>query len=101
MALKENDFIEIEYLAKVQDSGIIFDLTNEELAKQHGLYQEKHQYKPIVICLGKNDILKGLDEFLIGKEPGSSYTATLTPEQAFGKKQPGLIKLVPTSIFKK
>ena len=101
MPIKKHDFIEIEYLAKIQDSGLVFDLTNEEAAKQYNLYDPKATYKPIIICLGKNDILKGLDDALEGKEPGSSYTITLAPEQAFGKKQASLIKLVPTSLFTK
>jgi len=98
--IKKNDFIEISYIARVQDTGIVFDLTDEEPAKLHGLYEKGRQYKPIIICLGKNDILKGLDEALEGKEPGKSYTITLPPEQAFGKKEAAMVKLVPTSLFR-
>jgi len=101
MTLKEGDFIEIEYLAKLEDTNTVFDLTNEEDAKKYNLYDSKQTYKPIVICVGKNDILKGLDSALKGKEPGKSYTLTLSPEDAFGKKRTDLIKLVPTSMFRK
>jgi len=99
--IKQGDFIEISYMAKVHETGLVFDLTDEEDAKQHNLYDSSRTYQPIVICIGKNDILKGLDEALIGKEPGKSYTITLPPEQAFGKKSADLVKLVPTSLFHK
>lgn len=98
--IRKGDFIEISYIAKVHDSGIIFDLTDEDAAKEHGLFEQGRQYTPIVICLGKNDILKGLDDALEGKEPGKSYTLTLSPEQAFGKKRTELVKLMPTSLFR-
>ncbi|HLC62868.1 MAG TPA: peptidylprolyl isomerase [Candidatus Nanoarchaeia archaeon] len=99
--IKKGDFIEISYLAKVHDTNLVFDLTDEEDAKTHGLYDKSRTYQPIIICVGKNDILKGLDEELPGKEPGKSYTITLQPEQAFGKKTSNMIKLVPTSLFHK
>src|SRR3989344_1647560 len=101
MQIKKNNFVEIEYLARLQDNNLVFDLTNEEQAKIHGLFDSKRKYKPIVVCIGKQDVIKGLDKELEGKEPGKSYTFTLSPEDAFGKKRTDLIKLVPTSIFRK
>jgi len=97
--LKENDFIEIDYIAKIKDNGI-FDLTKEEIAKENNVYNKDYKYKPVIICLGKGDILKGLDKKLIGKDIGK-YKIELTPEEGFGKKDGKLIKLVPTKEFTK
>jgi FKBP-type peptidyl-prolyl cis-trans isomerase 2 len=44
--------------------------------------------------------LRGIDEFLVGKEPGK-YSVKLSPASAFGLKDPKLIQLVPASKFKK
>ncbi len=100
MKLKKGDFIEIDYIGKIKDENKIFDLTNEEIAKKENIYHKDHEYKPIIICLGFNDIIKGLDEELINKDLGK-YIIEINSEKAFGKKTYDLIKLVPNSIFSK
>jgi FKBP-type peptidyl-prolyl cis-trans isomerase 2 len=100
MKLKKGDFIEIDYIGKIKDENKIFDLTNEEVAKKEKLYHKEHDYKPIIICLGFNDVVKGLDEELINKDLGN-YKIEIKAERAFGKKTYDLIKLVPNSIFER
>ena len=97
--LKENDFIEIDYVARIKDDGI-FDLTKEDIAKENKIYNKDYKYKPVIICLGKKDIINGLDKQLIGKDIGE-YKIEITPEEGFGKKDAKLIKLVPTKEFTK
>ena len=99
MKLKKNDFIEIDYVGRIKDDNKMFDVTSEEVAKRENLYHKEHKYKPIIICLGFNDIIKGLDEELINKDLGK-YVIEIQAEKAFGKKTYSLIKLVPNSIFK-
>ena len=40
---------------------------------------------PVVICIGQNHVVKGLDQAIEGKEPGK-HTIELSAENAFGKK---------------
>ncbi len=101
MKTKSGDFIEIDYTGKLKEENMIFDVTNEDTAKQNNLYHEDHVYKPIIICLGKKDVVKGLDNFLIDKEQNKEYELEIQPEDAFGKKHQELIKLLPTSAFTK
>lgn len=99
--IKKHDFVEIEYTGKLAEEGIIFDTTNEEIAKQNQIYNENANYGPIAICIGEKQILQGLDSKLEAKEVGKNYTIKLTPEEGFGKKSAKLLKLVPLGIFKK
>ncbi len=101
MKTKLGDFIEIDYTGKLKEENIIFDVTNEDTAKQNNLYHENHVYKPIIICLGKKDMVKGLDNFLVDKEQNKEYELEVQPEDAFGKKHQELIKLLPISAFTK
>ena len=96
--MQKNDFIEIEYDAFDKDSGRLVDTTSEKKAKEHKIYQEGVKYGGIIICLGFRDVIKGLDDFIEGKEPGE-YKVELKPEEAFGKKDSGLIKLMPMNAF--
>jgi len=97
--IQKNDFIEIEFTGKDPDNQI-FDTTNPEEAKQIGI-QNPEQIKPMIISVGNQMLLKGLDEELEGKELDKKYSVHLEPEQAFGKRNPQLIKTYPLSAFKK
>ena len=97
--LKEGDFIEVEYIAKIKGTEIIFDLTDEKLAKEKNIFNPDLRYGPIIICLGQKHILIGLDKKLIGKDIGN-FIIDLSAEEAFGKRDPKLIRIYPTSVFK-
>ncbi len=100
MKIKNGDFIELDYIGKIKETNEIFDITNEALAKEKGLYNKNMHYGPIIICIGEHDVVSGLDSNLLDKEPGQ-YSIDLKPEEAFGKKNVKLLKLVPFAIFKK
>lgn len=100
MKIKKHDFIEVEYTGKIKSTNQIFDLTDEKIAKEKNLFNPNIEYNPKVICVGEKFIVAGLDKQLIGKET-KKYTIEIPKEEAFGKKDPKLIKLVSTSIFKK
>lgn len=98
--IKKNDFIEIEYTGKTKDEQMVFDTTDEKLAKEEEIFQKGAQYGSAVICIGQGQIIEGLDNKLVDKEEGKDYTIDLQPEEAFGKKSAKLIQLVPTRKFK-
>lgn len=98
MAIKKHDFVELEYTGKLKEDGFVFDTTDETLAKETGMHTPNTEYGSIIICIGENQVLEGIDKNLIGKEPGD-YTFELGPEDAFGKKDAKLIQLIPTNKF--
>lgn len=97
---KKNDFVEIDYTGRIKEDSTVFDTTEEKVAKENGLYSKGSDYSPIIICIGENRILKWLEEQLIGKEIGKEYTFEISPENAFGRKDPKLIQLIPISRFR-
>jgi len=99
MSMKKKDFVEIEYTGRLQETGQVFDTTDEKIAKESETYNPQAEYNPVIICIGENHILQGIDEFLEGKEPGE-YKVDLTPEKAFGKKNAEYIRMIPISKFK-
>jgi len=98
---KKGDFVEIEYTGMVKDDNSVFDTTSMEIAKKEEFYNPKHEYGARVVCLGQGQLLKGLDDFAIGKEIGKDYEVLIGPEDGFGKKSAKMMKLVPTKIFTK
>lgn len=101
MGLKNGDFVEIEYIAYDKDSGGIFDLTSEEMAKKEGIYDPKAKYGVLVVCIGEGFVLRGLDEALLGKDEGEECEVEIGAEKGFGKRDSKLMKLLSVSIFKK
>jgi len=99
--LKKNDFIEIEYTGTIKDEEMVFDTTDEKVAKDNGIHNEKVKYGPVTVCIGQGQTIPGLDSQLEGKEIGKDYTVEVPPEGAFGKKDPKLVQLIATSKFKK
>lgn len=96
--IKKGDFIQIEYTGRAEAR--VFDTTDEALAKKEGIFREGVPYGTITICVGQGHVLKGLDEDIEGKELNTQYTVKIPPENAFGKKLPQLIQLVPKRKFK-
>lgn len=101
MHIQEHDFIELEYTGRIKDSGIVFDTTQKEIAEKADLSNPKLGYKPVVLCVGQEHILKALDKALVGKEIGKEYTLELNPDNAFGRKKMELLQLIATNKFKK
>ena len=97
--IREHDFVEIEYTGRIKEDNIIFDTSEEKVAKDNGFYSKDVDYSPVVICIGENHILKGLEEQMIGKETGKQYSFEIRSENAFGKKDAKLIQLIPASKF--
>jgi FKBP-type peptidyl-prolyl cis-trans isomerase SlyD len=58
-------------------------------------------YGPLTICLGQGQLIPGLEKELEGKETEKEFKIELAPENAFGKKDAKLIRMIPFSAFKK
>jgi len=82
--MQTNDFIKINFIGKVKETGMEFD---------------KGENVPIVV--GVNYTLKGIDNVLVEMNVGDKKIVELSPENAFGSREARLVKLVPLSEFKK
>jgi len=95
MTLEKGDFILIDYVAKVKETGDIFDTTIEEIAKKERLYKEGEIYEPKLVVVGEGWVLKALDEALQSLELEKTSEIEIPPEKAFGPRDPEKVKLVP------
>ena len=94
MALQKKDFIEIEFTGKMKDGDIFDSNIKEDLKK----LDSNAKVKPFVFCLGEGMFMKGVDDFLIGKDIGK-HIIELSPENAFGQRSPSFIQKIPMKIF--
>jgi len=100
MSLQKKDFIEIEFTARIKDSGEIFDSNiKKDLEEMHKGHDHKIETKPFVFSLGEGMFLKGVEDFLIGKLESGKHKIELSPENAFGKRNPKFIQRMPIKVF--
>lgn len=98
--IKTGDFVELDYTGRIKDDKIVFDTTIEDTAKASDIYSPKSKYQPVIICVGESHLVKGLDNALVGKNPGK-YTIEVKAEDAFGKKTTELLQKIPMKLFMK
>ncbi|VVB83652.1 Putative FKBP-type peptidyl-prolyl cis-trans isomerase [uncultured archaeon] len=94
MVLQKKDFIEIEFTGRIKD-GEVFD---SNVKKNLEKLNPNENPKPLIFSLGEGMFLKGIDDFLIGKEIGE-YTIELSPEKAFGPRIKEFVQMVPSKLF--
>ncbi|MDD5699702.1 MAG: peptidylprolyl isomerase [Candidatus Nanoarchaeia archaeon] len=101
MALQKNDFVEIEFTGRVKNGEIFDTNSREDLEKLHHGHDHEVKSEPFALCLGQGMFLKGVEEFLVGKpETPATYELELSPENAFGRRNPQLIQRIPLKIFR-
>jgi peptidylprolyl isomerase len=95
MTLQKGDFILIDYVAKVKETGEVFDTTIEEVAKRERLYKEGEIYEPKLVVVGEGWVLKALDESFLSMEVGKTSVVEIPPEKAFGPRNPEKVRRIP------
>jgi len=95
MSLQKGDFILMDYVAKVKETGEIFDTTIEETAKKEHLYKEGDIYESKLVVIGEGWVLKALDDSLTTMEVGKPIAVEIPPEKAFGQRDPEKVRRVP------
>jgi len=95
MPFEKGDFLLVNYVAKVKETGEVFDTTIEDVAKKERLYKEGEIYEPKLVALGEGWVLKAVDESLLNLELDKTTPLEVPPEKAFGSRAPEKVRLVP------
>ena len=95
------DIVLVDFDAWIKDSNELYDTTNEAVAKEHNLFNEKMVYGPQPLIVGKGRLFPGLDESMLKAEIGKEYEIILTPDKAAGPRDPKLVELHPMREFLK
>lgn len=90
--------VKVDYVGSLDD-GTVFDTSLEEKAKEAGLYDEARPYEPLVVNVGKGEVIPGFDEALVGMKVGETKTFTIPVDQAYGEPKEELIQEVPLATF--
>ena len=83
MAIQDGDKVKIDYTGKLQD-GTVFD------SSKHG----DHSH-PLEFEVGKQMIIKGLEDAVKGMEEGEEKTVNIPKDQAYGDRNEQMIADIP------
>lgn len=98
--VKKHDFVEIDYTGRLREDGAVFDTTEEKVAKENDAYDKNADYHPAIVCIGESNVLKELEDQLVGKETGKDYKIDIESGKAFGRKDAKLIQMIPLNKFR-
>src|ERR1700733_8661130 len=101
MAFGDGDFLEVEYSSWNAVDNSMIDTTDEKKSKDSGIHVEGRLYGPFLVVLGSTGIVKGLDKALRDMKPNETKKVTLKPDEAFGQRNPDIVRVMPISEFKK
>ena len=79
-AAKSGDTVKVHYTGKLED-GTVFDTSKER--------------DPLEFTLGKQQVIPGFEEGIVGMNPGETKTVSMGADKAYGPKREDLIAEVP------
>jgi FKBP-type peptidyl-prolyl cis-trans isomerase SlyD len=99
LTLETGTLVFADYTGKLKDTGTIFDTTRKEDAEKAGNLDPTRVYEPRLIAVGEGWVLRGLDDALKNAAPGQTMDVELTPDQAFGPRDPNRVSRIPIRKF--
>ena len=84
MKIEKNVVVSVAYQVKLED-GVVVDQSTAEA--------------PLDYLHGHNNLITGLEKELEGKVTGDKFSATVTPEDAYGEHNDDLVQRVPADVF--
>lgn len=99
--MQKGDLISIEFTGKELSTGKVFDTTDKATAEKEGMSTKNRPFGPVTMSVGNGEVLAGIDEQLLQMNIGEQKTIKLSPAQAFGERNPELVKVIPLAEFKK
>jgi FKBP-type peptidyl-prolyl cis-trans isomerase 2 len=99
-AVNKGDFIYIEMTGKVEETNEVFETTEEETAKESGIFKEENVYGPRLVIVGDGFVLRGLDDKLPGIKFDEEIEIEVPSSEAFGERNPELVQMIPYRILR-
>ncbi|WP_260259981.1 peptidylprolyl isomerase [Vibrio intestinalis] len=84
MKIEKNVVVSLAYQVKLED-GVVVDQSTAEA--------------PLDYLHGNNNLITGLEKELEGKVAGDKFSATVSPEEAYGEHNDALVQRVPANVF--
>jgi peptidylprolyl isomerase len=78
----------------------VFETTDEEAAREAGIWDENRTYGPRLVIVGDGFVLRGLDERLPGTPFDDEVEIEIPPEEAFGERNSADVQMIPYRVLR-
>jgi len=99
-AVNKGDFIMVEMTGRADETGEIIDTSDEELAREEGVYDEDRTYGPRLVIVGDGYVLRGLDQRLPGVPFDDETDIEIPAAEAFGERDPANVQTIPYRMLR-
>jgi len=99
-AVNKGDFILMEMTGKAEETGEVFDTTNEDVAKEKGIHREGNTYGARLVVVGEGWVLRGLDARLRGTKQNEQTAIEIPAAEAFGDRDSNNVQIIPYRVLR-
>jgi peptidylprolyl isomerase len=99
MTFEKGTLIFANYTSRVKDTGEGIETTVEEEAKHLKIHEDSRKYEPRLVAVGEGWLIAGLDAEVAKMDMGEKKEIELSPEKAFGVRDPTQVRMVPLRKF--
>ncbi len=100
-AARSGDLVKANYTVTLEDGALVATtigkIANDQAVKKVAWYRESTSHAPMELVAGKQEIMPGMGEALVGMKAGEKRHITLTPDKAFGMPDPKKLQQLPCS----
>ncbi len=101
MGFSDGDFVLVDYVVRVKETGNVVDTTIEEIARKENIYEPNRLYGPILVVIGKGWINEVVENALKEMNVGEEKEVVVPPEKAFGRRDPSKVKVYSLREFRR
>jgi FKBP-type peptidyl-prolyl cis-trans isomerase 2 len=99
--VRSGDLVTLNYTVTLEDGSLVAttreSAARDQAVKKVSWYRDEPAYAAVEAVAGRQEIMPGLGEALVGMKQGEKKRITLTPEQAFGMPDPAKSQQMPCS----
>lgn len=101
VGVKKGDLVRMEYTGRVASTGQVFDTTDEQLAREAGIFEKSAVYGPKLAIFGQNAMMRGMEEAVASSQLGKKGEFLISSDKAFGNKVAELTRVLSEKEFAK
>ncbi|MEF8885129.1 MAG: FKBP-type peptidyl-prolyl cis-trans isomerase [Haloarculaceae archaeon] len=99
MGIEAGDRVRLSFVGRFEEGGA-FATSRPAVAAEHGIGDgDGEGPSPLSFTVGTDEVIEGLDRAVRGMRPGETATVTVTPEQAYGERDPEKVREYDPETF--
>lgn len=96
MQAKQGDTVKVNFIGRLEDGTVV---DSSEDCECEDCECEGDETGPLAFTIGEEEVIPGLEQAVVGMQPGDTKTLTIAAEEAYGLFDEDLVMEVPRNEF--